>query len=114
MATRPVPVWAIFAISVSIFCYAVWSLVGILRTGIFDYGVGGLAVSMIPAAVLLAAGVSLFALTRWAILFAALNLLVVASFFLVEGALLIKMTWLPLSIGALGYAIWLRRTGILT
>jgi hypothetical protein len=88
-----------------------------LRIGtiaISDYGLTGVLVSMVPATVLFAAGLSLFVLTRWAIFAAALNLLVVMSFFLVQSALAITVVWAILSFGVFIYAIWLRRVGILT
>jgi hypothetical protein len=117
VAGRPILVWLIFAASIALACYAAWALVLLLRIGaisITDYGLTGFFVSMIPVVVLLAAGLSLFALTRWAILVAGLNLLVVMSFFLVESALTITIVWFVLSFGMFVYAIWLRRIGTLT
>jgi hypothetical protein len=113
---RPILVWLIFLVSIAIAGYAARTLFVGLQTGaisIADYGPTGLFVSMIPVLVLLAAGLSLFALTAWAILFTGLNLLVVASFFLIESALTIKIVWLALSFGMFIYAIWLRRVGTL-
>ena len=117
MVSRPILVWVIFTASIAVVFYAAWSLFNRLRTGavsISDYGFTGLFVSMIPVTVLLAAGLSLFALTRWAILAAGLNLLVVLSFFLVESALAVTIVWLVLSLGMFVYAIWLWRIGTLT
>ena len=62
---RPIFVWVIFAVSIAVACYAAWSLFALLRMGaiaISDYGFTGFVVSMIPALVLLAAGLALFAL----------------------------------------------------
>lgn len=111
----------ILAASVFVFGYAVWGLLILVTspagsgTIYDDHGLLGLVVSMLPATILLIAGLSMFALTKWAILATALNLLVLSSSFPVEGAWNVTtIVWALASLAVVIYAIWLRRKGILT
>ena len=117
-------VWAIFLYSVLVAAVAGWAAVriGIARPGTPDailrdeYGPVGLIVSLVPASVLLLAGLSLFLLRRWTIWpFGVTVLILVWSVYLGFGetGTSSDVVWLAVTVSALAYAIWLRRRGTL-
>jgi hypothetical protein len=116
---RPIGVWLIFAYSIAVTGYASWAWLALVTKGGSnsftgsDYGLWGLVVSLIPAAAVLAVGLSMIALKKWAIAATALNALVGLSFFSV-GSSTTTIVWFFVSLAMFAYAIWLRRKGVLT
>jgi hypothetical protein len=109
----------IFACSIAVAGYAAWAWLALVTTGssgavtAADHGSLGLVVSLIPAAVVLAVGLSMIVLTKWAIAATGLNAFVGLSFFSVDSSPT-TIIWFILSLAMFAYAIWLRRKGMLT
>lgn len=109
----------IFACSAVIGGVALYALIYMLLVegleGSIAYydGVGPLVLGLMPASAVAAVGISFFLLTRWAIWFAAFNLLVALSAF---GAVsnISALCQTAIALGVLSYGILLRRHGILT
>jgi hypothetical protein len=116
---RPIGVWFIFVCSIAVAGYAAWAWLALVTTGhsgavtAADYGSLGLVASLIPAVVVLAVGLSMIALTKWAIAATGLNVFVGLSFFSIDSSPT-TIIWLFVSLAMFAYAIWLRRKGMLT
>jgi hypothetical protein len=119
---RPIAVWVIFGYSVIVAVIAIWAAIpiwlampGTPGADVRDeYGVLGLAVSLIPASILLLAGLSLFMLKRWTAWLFGLNVLIfISSIYVDTSALLISTFWLTAATAVFAYTIWLRYRGVL-
>ena len=106
----------IFCYSIFVFCFALWALFASAAGPLYEeHGVLGLVVSMLPAAILLSVGLSMLALTKWAIIAAGLNMVVMSSGLLIEDALNVTtIFWSLAALAVMVYSIWLRRVGVLT
>ncbi len=123
---RPIPVWVIFCYVVYNVGVAVWIAVRI-ATALpgdpyadidigrqYDIPIGvGLAISLIPAAVLLTAVTSLFALRRWAVWPLAAVFLMIASSLWSLPPTSENTVWAIIALGVLCYSVWLRQRGVL-
>jgi hypothetical protein len=120
---RPIPVWLIFLCGVFVAGCAGWVALIIAMAQPGDdyarvweqYGALSLVVVLTPASVLLLAGISLLFLKKWAVWPLGLTALIILPF-LWRGTSVDVTTaiWLVGTLGALAYAIWLRRRGILS
>jgi hypothetical protein len=114
---RPIAVWVILAASIYVFGIAVWGFRNLVTSPPYDdMGLLGYAVLMLAPVIVLIAGLSMFALTKWAILPTVLTaLMFVLAFYWTEDALqdVTMIVSTLASLAVVSYAIWLRRKGIL-